>query len=504
MFVLVSVEVCNRTLVALFGVMTLFCFVWAFEELPTLEEMSSWLDWNTLVLLLSMMMLISVFSQTGAFEYVAWATVRICARQTSIAPCNCGSIFSSRHKWSILIAIGTLTAIASAFLDNCTTVLLFGPISVRIAGLLHCSPKPFLISLIYFCTLGGAMTLVGDPPNLIIGSSFNLGFTEFLLNCMPCIVFIFPFAFLLMYFQFKDLISPKPPKYNPVVNWEDGSQYDSELSLLHHTPDNLPSPSSPLNDIQKRHSNCTSPSKSEETSVHFDIILEGSASPTTTSYIRDKRKLCICSIVLCLVLLGFLLEPLTGLSPPYVSLAGAAVVLLLCSPKDITDILEKVEWQTLLFFSFLFIFINLTTKLDLSWFLSLGAEKLISAVPVNAQLPVAVIFVCWTSGLIACWCNNIAYTVAVIPLIFNIGYNPEISCAVEPLAFTLALGVALSANGTIIAAAPNLILVGLANKCGHKISFFEFLCYGFPFLVMTLVLCSFYCLFVYSALGVYS
>ena len=151
--------------------MTLFAFVWGFQAIPTLEELASWLDWDTLVLLLSMMTIMVVFAQTGFFEYSAWAVLRISRSRF-------GYLSPIKRRWGIFITIGIMTALASAFLDNCTTVLLFGPVSVRIASLLDCDARPFLMGLIYFCTLGGGMTYVGDPPNLIIGSQFNLGFND--------------------------------------------------------------------------------------------------------------------------------------------------------------------------------------------------------------------------------------------------------------------------------------------------------------------------------------
>ena len=195
-FTILAFEVVSRALVTMLGDGVLFGFLWAFQSQPTLETVMSWLDWRTMVLLSSMMMAVAIFADTGFFEFAAWNVLKFSRKYWAKVPLV-------RRKWYILFIMGGMTALASAFLDNCTTVLLFAPVTVRMARLLESDPLPLLISMIYFCTLGGATTYVGDPPNLIIGGQFELGFNPFILNCAPPILFIMPFAMGFMFLQFR-------------------------------------------------------------------------------------------------------------------------------------------------------------------------------------------------------------------------------------------------------------------------------------------------------------
>lgn len=195
-FIILSFELVSRALVAMIGDIVLFGFVWAFQGQPSLETVMGWLDWQTMVLLTSMMIVVAIFAETGFFEFLAWNVLKLSNRRWHNIPLV-------RRKWRILFIIGSFVMTASAFLDNCTTVMLFAPVTLQIARLLEADPIPFLMSMIYFCSLGGATTYVGDPPNLLIGGQFGLGFNAFLLNCGVPILLLMPFAVALMYAQFK-------------------------------------------------------------------------------------------------------------------------------------------------------------------------------------------------------------------------------------------------------------------------------------------------------------
>lgn len=195
-FIVLAFEIVSRALVTMIGDILLFGLLWAFQGKPGLDEVMSWLDWATIVLLCSMMIICAIFADTGFFEWASWTVLKFSRRRWANVPLV-------KRKWRILIIMGFMTMTASAFLDNCTTVLLFAPVMMQTAKLLESDPIPLLITMIYFCSLGGAMTYVGDPPNLLIGGQFNLGFNAFLLNCAPPILFILPFSIGIMYLQFR-------------------------------------------------------------------------------------------------------------------------------------------------------------------------------------------------------------------------------------------------------------------------------------------------------------
>ncbi|KAH3756058.1 P protein [Pelomyxa schiedti] len=577
-FIFLSFELVSRTLVTLFGCIVLFIFVWASQAMPSLQEMCSWLDWDTIVLLMSMMTIMVVFAQTGFFEYSAWAVLKISRKWPKIPMVT--------RRWIIFFTIGTFTMAASAFLDNCTTVLLMAPMSVRIATLLDCEPKPFLMALVYFCTLGGGMTYIGDPPNLIIGNYFGLGFNDFLVNCAPCIIMMLPMLSVIMYMQFRAMLRtntrvemnvpelqnlsaatipyvasfaniPKikslsvsnrrtsspplnagPTSYSvsrlprtPITNQQPPAPRSSEDILTspgsHMSASLKPSQIKEFldgavvagfgDDVEETPSVTTGsnddmtglleepPEPTAHTGEIDDevahLLNEGGTQIIPVYRLRDPAKFVKCVVVLSGVLIGFLVETWTGLSAALVSVAGAGILLLIASHKDITEILEKVEWPTLLFFSYLFIFVKLADRLSLTYTLTSLAETLIGYFPEKYQLSFAVIFIIWISGLLACWCNNIAFTIAILPLIYQIGYDPNLKCAMRPLAWALSLGVSMSANGTLIAAAPNLIVANIAVRSGTKLSFLRFMGWGFPFMLSSLVMVSVYCIVFYCILG---
>ena len=213
--------------------------------------------------------------------------------------------------------------------------------------------------------------------------------------------------------------------------------------------------------------------------------------------IRSKHTFWKCAVVIPIILILFALESETTVSTTWIALMGSGFLLLITTPRQIAPILEKVEWPTLFFFAYLFVFVQLIEKMGVIYGLSNWIIEFISSVPMKFRLPVSMMCVLWMSALFACWCNNIAFTAAFIPVIYFIANKPDLGVPLRPLAWTLALGVALSANATLIAAAPNLIVAQIASRAGFKMSFLRFLRLGFPFMLCTTALISIWLLCVY-------
>ncbi len=272
MLLIISEKV-ERTIVALSGAALMFLF-----RIITFEEGISHIDFNTLFVLIGMMIVVSIVKKSGLFEYVAIMTAKI----------------SKGDPSKIMIYFMIITAVLSAVLDNVTTVLLIGPMTLVISDILSLNPIPFLITQIIASNVGGTSTLIGDPPNIMIGSAANLSFGDFLINLGPAIVVILAVVVVIFKFLYrKDLVKSA-----------DSEQLIAEL------------------DEKKA--------------------------------IQDKSLLIKSLVVLALILIGFMTHSKLGIESSVVALTGACILLLI-GKQDPHEILYSVEWPTIAFFAGLFI-----------------------------------------------------------------------------------------------------------------------------------------------------
>lgn len=235
-------------------------------------------DFNTLGLLLGMMILVSMLARTGFFEYMATLTAKR----------------SNGNPWHLLLILGTVTTFLSMFLDNVTTIVLIAPVTVLIAEILGISPVPLLMAIALLSDTGGVATLVGDPPNVMIGSAAGLSFNDFLVRLAPIVIVAWLVALLLLRFLFRRELAQKPR------NIEALSKLDENVAL------------------------------------------------------HDRESLIKILIVLGGVILLFFLHNWLHLQPAFVALLGASVALAWVQP-DLDQVLKDVEWSVLLFFAALFV-----------------------------------------------------------------------------------------------------------------------------------------------------
>ncbi|MBF6238967.1 SLC13 family permease [Nocardia otitidiscaviarum] len=243
------------------------------------------IDWNVIFLLLGMMIIVGVLRQTGVFEYTAvWAAKR--ARGSALR---------------VMILLTLITAFASAFLDNVTTVLLIAPVTLLVCERLEVPPAPFLIAEVLASNIGGAATLIGDPPNIIIGSRADLSFNDFLWNMAPIVLLVLLVLIALLPRLFRGSFEVDPERAADVMA---------------------------LNEREA---------------------------------IRDPRLLVKCGIVLAAVFAGFVGHSVFQIEPSVVALLGAGVLVLISGLPQ-RDYLASVEWETLLFFVGLFIMVGALVK----------------------------------------------------------------------------------------------------------------------------------------------
>ncbi|MDF2591093.1 MAG: ArsB/NhaD family transporter [Clostridia bacterium] len=286
-------EKINRTVVALFGAVLMIIF----QVIPQKIAFGV-IDFNTIGLLIGMMIIVIILRKTGIFQYIAIRTAKA----------------SKGDPWKIFLLFSIITAIASALLDNVTTILLIAPVTLVITDTLKLNPFPFLFAEIFAANIGGTATLIGDPPNIMIGGATGLGFMDFLTNLAPVAVVVFIVTLLILKFMFRKEFKVTEENKKKVLGFDE-----------HKT-------------------------------------------------IQDKKLLIQSGIVLGVTIIGFILHQAVHLESATVALFGA-VLLLLISKVDPDEVLMEIEWSTVFFFVGLFILVGALEEIGV---IKMLAEKLVA------------------------------------------------------------------------------------------------------------------------------
>ncbi|HDK7155025.1 TPA: ArsB/NhaD family transporter [Clostridium botulinum] len=404
-YALIISEKVNRVVASLGGAAIMLIL-----KLITQEKAFLKIDFNTIGLLVGMMIIVNITKRTGVFEYIAIKAAK----------------FSKGNPIKILILFSVITAILSGLLDNVTTVLLIVPVTLVITKTLEIDPIPFLMCEIFASNIGGTATLIGDPPNLMIGSAAGLSFLDFVKNLAPVIIVILV------------------------------------VTLL---------------GIRELYKNSMKTSEEDKKKI---MALDESKA------IRDISLMKKCLTVLFLTLVGFLTHSYLGFESATIAISGSAILLAI-SKIEPDEILQETEWGTIFFFIGLFI---MTGVLEDVGIMEVLAQKTLSLTQGN--LVMTGIFVLWISAIASAFIDNIPFVATMIPLIKAMGTMGGMNIA--PLWWALSLGACLGGNGTMIGASANLVVIGIAEKSGYKISFKDYFKLGFPVMLVSIIICTAYLL----------
>jgi len=379
------------------------------------------IDFNTLGLLIGMMLIVSVTRESGVFQYLAiWSAKRARAK-----------------PWGILVLLGMVTAVLSAMLDNVTTVLLIVPVTLVITDELEVPPYPFLFAEILFSNIGGTATLIGDPPNILIGSQVEyIHFADFILHLAPIVPVILAATLLPIWLLWGRKMSATPEAMERVMAFDEKEA------------------------------------------------------------IRDVTLLKKSLFVLALVLVGFLFGHPLGLEPATVAMTGAALLLVL---NNLGKDLEKkndavhhfyghVEWTTIFFFVGLFVVV---AGVEQAGLLDLIAEKVLHFS--GGDVTTIATAVLWVSSVASAIVDNIPFVATMIPVLHKVVEDLGLSQGdALGMWWALALGACLGGNGSLIGASANLIVAGYAERAGHRIKFLTFLKHAFPMMILSIVIAHAY------------
>ncbi len=413
-YVLLLTEKIDRTIVALLGGGLVII-----TGLLNQDQAIAGIDFNTIALLTGMMIIVSVTRQTGVFEYVAiWSAKRVKA-----------------DPRGILIMLSIVTAVFSAFLDNLTTVLLVVPVALLIVDKLRVSPYPYLISQILASNVGGTATLIGDPPNILIGSATGLTFTDFLFELGPVAAFIMVLVAAAFYVIWGKSLVAAPERRERVMQFE---ERDS---------------------------------------------------------ITDVRLLKQSLTVLALVIAGFVVGEHYHIRPGTTAMFGAAVLLLVTSLGQdrrgqsgrLRDAFGEVEWGALFFFMGLFVVVH---GVEAAGLLAILGEELLTLT--DGDLAVTAYATLWLSAGVSAAIDNIPFVATMIPLVESMEPTFGGREVALPIWWSLALGACLGGNGSLIGAAANVMVAGLGDRAGHPIGFLRFAMIGMPIMLVSIAIAHVY------------
>jgi len=416
-YVLIASEKVDKTLAALMGAVVMVVA----RVMPYNAALSA-IDMNVIFLLLGMMVIVGVMAQTGVFEWLAIHLARIAKGNGLVIMC------------SFLL----MTAVVSAFLDNVTTIILVAPLTILVTQILEIPTKPLLILEAIFSNIGGTATLVGDPPNILIGTKANLSFNAFILNLSPVILIVLAASLLVVgRLYYVSMRSSEAGK-------ERIRRAKPELAILQP--------------------------------------------------VELRRSL----VVFALVIFGLFFGRFVGIEPGLLALAGG-VAMALVNKREAHEVLHYVEWNTIFFFIGLFMLIFglehngvfemmgdqllhmtggnlLVTALAILWFSAIA-----SAIVDNIPLVMAMIPLVQSMTPVFARQMGLEGSEALIA--------QRIS---EPLFWSLALGACLGGNGTLVGASANVVISQIAKRNNHGFTFLEFSKIGFPMMILSLIFCTMY------------
>ena len=421
-YVLIAFDLIHRTLAALLGASTILFIsttLGAFNknyQILSFNDAIDAIDFNVVFLLMGMMIIVAIMRGTGVFQWTAYKSYELAK----------GDI------WRLTIILMIVTAVLSALLDNVTTILLLTPVTIEIALILRITPWALIFPEIMASNIGGTATLIGDPPNILIGSSSGLSFNAFLFNLGPIALITLLALIGMMYFFF-------------------GKEY-------------------------KKSKNSNVPELLKRLKREYKI--------------ENQALLNQCLIVLGFVIVLFFLHDELKMEPSIAAMTGA-MILLLISRTHIGEMLDEVEWPTLVFFMMLFIIVGAAEKNGL---IPAIAEIVVQ---ISGKDPTSTIFiVIWISGIMSAIVDNIPFTASMIPVV---EYLNQVIPGIDPniLWWSLALGADFGGNATIIGASSNIVAAGIAERSGYAIRFKDFIKIGMPVAIVSMILSTAYLLIRY-------
>jgi Na+/H+ antiporter NhaD/arsenite permease-like protein len=413
-YIVLSFEFLHRSSIALIGAIAIIIAALAFGSIQAEESFEfivGAIDYNTIGLLLGMMIIVAILAESGVFQ---WVGIK-------------ASKASRGNLWKLMLMLCTFTGVTSMFIDNVTTILLMVPVTVAVFRIFRVSPMPFILAQALASNVGGTATLIGDPPNIMIGSAANIDFNAFIIHMGPTIAVSFVASLFLLKFMFRKELKAQVQNLEQLMK-EDERTYLKDRSIL-------------------------------------------------------KKSLGVLFAVIAL----FVVHGSLGIEPSIIALGGAGVLLAItrASPERV---FREVDWATLIFFTGLFIIVGTAEHAGMIELLSSAALGLTGGDPwltfimiiwLSAIASAFIDNIPFTATMIP-----LIHTLNGSPEIAEAFSDLQFS----PLWWALSLGANFGGNGTLIGSSAGIVAAGISEKHGHPISFNRWIRIGFPFMIMTIAI----------------
>jgi Na+/H+ antiporter NhaD/arsenite permease-like protein len=404
-FVLIALHVLHDTVAAFLGATVMLGISYLIGTFNSdfwilgFEQAVGFIDFDVIFLIMSLMIVVSIIGSTGIFQWLALAAYRA----------------AHGSAWRLAVILMVATAVLSAFLNNVTIMLLMAPISIEIALMLGINPAALIIPEAMMSNVGGVATLIGDPPNTVIGSHAGLGFNQFLIHMGPIALISTVVLIGVVYLIYR-------------------RDYRAARTAPSHT----------LLARLKQDSRITDP-------------------------VTLKQSILVTGVMLALFFTGELFQ----MPASVVGFIGATALLVWVRP-DVEQMMNEVDWTTLMFFICLFIVVGGVQEVGLiQWIADLLADI------AGNHLGVATLAIVWLSAVASAIVNNIPFTAAALPIADFLTRSIP-GAGNNVLYWSLSLGANLGGNATYIGSAPNVVAVGVLDRAGYRVSFVDWLKVGIP------------------------
>jgi len=413
-YVILVTEAIHRTSLAMIGALFIIIILIYTGLIPahdTVDFVIGAIDFNTIGLLLGMMIIVGILGETGVFQYIGIKAAKL----------------SKGNVWKLMVLLSVITAVGSAFLDNVTMVLLIVPVTISVARVLNINPISLILAEIFASNVGGASTLIGDPPNIMIASAANIDFMSFAYHMTPEVIITFAASLLILKIMFRKDLKQKPE--------------------------------------------------------HIEKLMQIDEKKEIKDFALLKKSV----IVLVGVVIAFMFHGALDLEVSIIALAGAAILLVITRIHPAKSF-AHVEWPTLLFFAGLFIIVS---GVELTGALELFAHEIVNVTGGNFEATSVLIIwssafasafvdnIPYTATMIPI-IENISLDPSIASSIANYSFNP--------LWYALAIGADFGGNGTLIGASANLVAIAVAERHGYRMFFKDFIIKGLPYMIATVAI----------------
>jgi Na+/H+ antiporter NhaD/arsenite permease-like protein len=410
-YVILVTEVIHRTALAMIGALIIIIILIYTGLIPAHDSVDfviGSIDFNTIGLLLGMMIIVGILGETGIFQYIGIKAAKL----------------SKGNVWKLMILLSVITAVGSAFLDNVTMVLLMVPVTISVARVLNINPVAIILAEIFASNIGGAATLIGDPPNIMIASAANLDFMSFAYHMTPEVIITFLASLVIIKILFRKDLKQNPENVAKLMQIDEKKE------------------------------------------------------------IKDPALLKKAAIVLFGVVIAFMFHGALDIEVSIIALAGAAILLVITRINP-AKAFTHVEWPTLMFFAGLFVIVS---GVELTGALELFAHQIVTATGGNFEATAVMIIwssafasafvdnIPYTATMIPI-IENISLDPSIANRLDTLDFNP--------LWYALAIGADFGGNGTLIGASANLVAIAVMERHGYRMAFKDFIIKGMPYMIIT-------------------